>query len=526
MNVPLCNDSSPWQRWAGPMIVAILLLGIAGGGVALADEFLTRIQFRWNGSRLAPIQALKDGYDLYYEFEAGPALNTLYGPFSFYPYFPATFFRSPTNAIIAGQLISVLLYAAPWFFLSIAAVRFRFKAAGLALLASLPFFLIATAKTRGLAYSAVNIHSDAPAVFFMALALVVLDAGRRVRSTRYLIIAALFAACSIWTKQTMVTLPFAMALYLITQRQYRNALLFFLAVGVWGVLLGLLFSGLHGFRALVFNLFQIASQQAWRRTYLLSLKIFLKMPLVVFATFSVIAHFTLETLNLIRKKQPAIRWTHPWLLYALSALFLAPVGLLGFSKQGGSDNSMTPAFYSCLMMVCALAHLHLSEAPAWKLPQSLILIVILGISLFAMGTGYTTGWSPLREKWNDRSSNPNQQAYDFALNSAENVYFPMTPLGILKAKGKLYHFDYGLEDQHLGGYEIGIEALRKWIPDDPDYLAFRYSTPLAPSDIFMLRFFPDHIVETQLDHLEGWQVFTRRPGSHRASPVIPPKPEE
>ncbi len=65
MNSPTRNGSSPWLRWAGPILVAILLLGIAGGGVALADEFLTRIQFRWNGSRLAPVQALKDGYKLY-----------------------------------------------------------------------------------------------------------------------------------------------------------------------------------------------------------------------------------------------------------------------------------------------------------------------------------------------------------------------------------------------------------------------------------------------------------------------------
>src|SRR5262245_54414126 len=61
----------------------------------------------WNGCRLAPTVALTHGYALYYPPNEGPVLDTIYGPVAALAYLPATMFRSPTGAILAGAALNL-----------------------------------------------------------------------------------------------------------------------------------------------------------------------------------------------------------------------------------------------------------------------------------------------------------------------------------------------------------------------------------------------------------------------------------
>lgn len=505
----LQSHAAPSPRAFRLLAAALLLAATLAAVWLIADEFLARAVFRWNGSRLAPIAGWLQGYKLYYRLGEGPVMNTIYGPFAFYPYAPAALLHSPTAAMFSGQGISVALFLAPWLLWSLTGGQDRPRRRAWTLLAGAPFFLFATARTRGLAYSAVNIHSDAPAIFFMGLALLALERAPRPLPAFRLALAAFLAACSLWAKQTLVPLPFAMTLYLFLRGERLRSLVFFLAVGVAGALLGLLFGALHGFEALAFNLFEVPRGHPWRQSYAVSFDMYRNMPIVWTICAVAIAHLGIQLRRTITGRQTGIAWAEPWTLHALAWALLTPVGLLGVSKIGGWDNSLSPALYAGMLMILTIGRRYMEDETGWDGPSFAVASATAAVALAALVGAARLDREALRTRWRDRATNPHQQAFDFAKASDARVYFSMAPLGILQATGKLYHFDYGLEDLSLGGYELDAEALRRWMPETIDYIAVRFPKPLPREKIFILRYFPEFTLETSLPGLEGWQVFAK-----------------
>jgi hypothetical protein len=109
-------------------------------------------------------------------------------------------------------------------------------------------------------------------------------------------------------------------------------------------------------------------------------------------------------------------------------------------------------------------------------------------------------WCPPLSARAPGRQNNNQVAYDFAMRHPGEAYFPWQPLASLLAEGRLYHFEYGVVDRYLAGYEPTPEHLRADAPPRLRWIAASNGPTL------MLRFFPEYSVPTQLAELPGWDV--------------------
>ena len=92
---------------AGMARRCILLVAVFTFWRLVVTAVLGTLASDWNGSRLAPTFALLYGYQLYYPATEGPITNHVYGPVAALAYLPATIFRTPTPAILAGGALQV-----------------------------------------------------------------------------------------------------------------------------------------------------------------------------------------------------------------------------------------------------------------------------------------------------------------------------------------------------------------------------------------------------------------------------------
>src|SRR5262249_32960010 len=87
----------------------------------------------WNQARLAPLFSLRYGYHLYYPAEEGPVTGAIYGPISYFAYFPSLVASSPIPALLIGSVTASIYYFVPaaWVFLSGPFRRREARAVGL-----------------------------------------------------------------------------------------------------------------------------------------------------------------------------------------------------------------------------------------------------------------------------------------------------------------------------------------------------------------------------------------------------------
>ena len=126
---------------------------------------------------------------------------------------------------------------------------------------------------------------------------------------------------------------------------------------------------------------------------------------------------------------------------------------------------------------------------------------VLGIAA-AWQSGRCSAPTAQRPLW----QNHNQIAYEFAVRHPGEAYFPWQPLASLFAEGRLYHFEYGMLDRFLAGYEPTAEHVRANVPPRMHWIAghARLWT--------MNQFFRDYTTEVPLPELPGF-VVRERPGS-------------
>src|SRR5262245_49376703 len=93
-----------WPNWLGGLV---LLGALYTFWRVVVSAALGTLISDWNGARLAPTFALLYGYRLYYPASEGPVLNNVYGPVGALAFLPATVFRTPTLAILAGGMLQV-----------------------------------------------------------------------------------------------------------------------------------------------------------------------------------------------------------------------------------------------------------------------------------------------------------------------------------------------------------------------------------------------------------------------------------
>jgi hypothetical protein len=252
------------MRWAvAAMALLLCLLAVqAGAGILNAPSFV------WNEIRLARSVALLHGFSLYPDRNAtGPVIGTLHTPVSHCLYLTVAGFHSPTYALLAGSLLSLLLIFVPlgWVLLR-ASEGTRDRLFGSTATFLFCGFLIMQAP--GTFHTASMIHADAAALAFATLACGVFCNPRRPITVPQAWLAGVGCALAVGSKQTMAPIVLAIALFLGVSAGARVLAHFGAAVLVGGaVLLGAILA-LVPAQAFLFNTVAMAAHRPLKQGYI------------------------------------------------------------------------------------------------------------------------------------------------------------------------------------------------------------------------------------------------------------------
>jgi hypothetical protein len=175
--------------------------------------------------------------------------------------------------------------------------------------------------------------------------------------------------------------------------------------------------------------------------------------------------------------------------------------VLGKIKTAGGENSFHSIYYFIAAASLALIHLARSRfpEPVRRTASRLLILFAVGTFVLSLPSLY---W--LRYLCHV-SSNPEQEAYQFALTHPGEAYFPWNPISTLMADGKLYHFEFGVIDREMAGYKPTSAEIRKNTPPTIRYVIY----PKNPQSQEMLRYFPDFSRRVEIPELPDWLVYVR-----------------
>jgi hypothetical protein len=457
----------------------------------------------WNAARLAPGFSLLYGYKLYYLPYGGPMLCTLYGPVTYLIYLPAILARQPTAAILAAGAANVSLVLLFLFLLNLQGnwSDRRHRVLGLS---GFVFCATALLSVSGTNYVATKIHADAPAVGFGLLSCLLLLGGDQAPGQKRLALSALFAALSIWTKQIEAPLVPAAMVYLAAAHGRKPALRFLLWVVALGGGLGILFGVWFGFKEMFFNMFVLPGRQPWEGDLGLFTQEMKDLLLYSAAFLLVILLASLVTMEMARRRgwEPGGRWReNRWTLLVLAGLFLIPTSVLGKIKTGGGENSFHTIYYFIAAASITLVHFARPRFPEPVRRTACRLLILAAAGTFVLSLPSLYWLRYLAHV----SSNPEQEAYRFALAHPGEAWFPWNPIATLMAEGNLYHFEYGVTDREMAGYKPTNAEIRRNTPAHLRYIIY----PKDPQSEEMLRFFPEFARRIELPELPGWLVYVR-----------------
>jgi len=473
-----------FRRLAGYDVFSRLLAAIVPAAtLVLAEALLMRALhapfWDWNAARLTPTFAITHGYKLYYEPNAGPALNFMYGPMAAYAYLPATLAETPTAAVIAASALGLIWFFGPilWLLLQ-QGTGILAKVFGLGAFVCFCFFSFVSSP---LSYSGFSIHADAPALGLCACACAVLGLRKRPDSTPIFIVSGLLATVAVWTKQTMVPILPGLIAYVWLADGRRCALRYTLWIFVVGICVSLVFLALNDVRALIFNMFvkhlhhplnhPTTGRRAERpldNLFFLLVAARLLLYAAVTPLLAVIVYGTYRFHGTAGSGLSRVRqWVsqNPWLLAAIVGVVMIPTSIICRIGVGGDSNDQSPAVYflaagAALGLVqCATG----TSAPGRRIPQwtAKLLMALLLVS-FAYRAFVTP--AAVSQTLAALPYNSSQKTYELAKQHPGMIYFPGNPLSSLLAEGRLYHFLMGLHERAMDGYSPSSQYFWEYMP--------------------------------------------------------------
>ena len=459
-----------WPTWTAAERAAALL---AAPGLFLFALHMVKSPPRmlgedWNAARLAPSVAMTRGYAPYGSPDQGPILNMIYGPVTLLVYLPSAICSTPDRAVLAGGVITLLLFIPPLAGVFWAVGRTWKIQPGALFLGFLACFA-ALSLRRGSAYFYDKVHADAPALGFglLACGLLLPRSGTPPGRGRTAA-AALCAVRAVFSKQNSHPIPVALATNLALVAGRRSAG-FFCAVAAASTLAsGLLFSLLFGARDLWFNAIQVPGGHPWNEGIPAGLILLLDESYPAVLAFCVGALFCLAEW---RRGAP-VPWRdllrrEPWLPFALAAAFMLPTSLLGRIKAGGDDNSNHSVLY--VTVAAAIVLLRPFSDPGGRFAPGLR-GAALALALLTFAAGLRREREVLKPVPSDvLRDNPQRSAFEFVLRHPRQVWLANNPLVTLYADGRLYHFDYGVYDRILAGFSPTDRHLWDHLPENLTY---------------------------------------------------------
>jgi hypothetical protein len=369
---------------------------------------------------------------------------------------------------------------------------------------------------RALNASAFNVHADAPALGFAALACALALRRHGVERVSGSVAIGLMSALALSAKQTMAPLALFVPWIAIVRspRASRGSVL-----GIF-VLCHLAVAGawltLFDREALLLNTFGLLRRHPWivapREAPGQGLGLLaddagpLGVALLVAATILAGVEGWLRGREAVRGAMlPAWVW-----LFLIGASFL-PLASLHRVKIGGDVNAGSPVFYFLVpALIGGVGSLSTSvRRPGGRLARDVLLhgaaVVLLTIhlpSLSRLGSG---------NPYASTSPAPIQQACRTLRSHPEQVYFPWLPLVHIAVEGKARPFVYAVFDRTIGAHRPTRDRVRALLPSRLRWIAYHAQPPIPHQQVGIA---PEFNRQVAWPALPGWLVFTTRDGAN------------
>ncbi len=463
------------ERLLAALLPLLVYLIAATAAAAIGSAGL---DVAWSNARLVPSVAFAKGMSVYSTLEHGPIQTSVYPPAWVIAYLPAAFASSPTAVIVLGHCLAhayALLPAVAFFWLVSRNVSVTVLAA-----AVFEFFLYRTGPLQ----SSYIPHADAPALGFGLTSVLLLCVALRKSPGRarswMIFLATGMAWLTSWTKQVMVPVLPAMALWVLIAEGFQPLLRFCGWAAASGLIVALSLLAVFPAEGVVFNTILLMKRCPW-------------VGEVPWNLLGVLNELTRESLPLLlllvvgasvmgalrgRASSPGIRdrSRDAWLIASLVALFLVPTSVLGRVKVGGWPNTLSPTIYSLLSAVCLLIPIVYRTASDGPAGRPLVAHVRRFLVLVALVVGFSWSlalFSDLRDRQFSVRNNAAQQAFDYLKRRDPNVYFPVLPLSHLMAQDVLYNYSSSIYDREvLARIPMSKEQAERYFPANPSLVCW------------------------------------------------------
>lgn len=505
------------DRW----ITAFLPFATLFAFARVVVDWLNSPMNLWDGERLAMTYARLAGDVVFYGPTDGPVTSWMYGPASLLAFFPATFFPTPTLAILVGTLLGQIFYLAPVFYLCFK-TRGEKNESSLFSFAIFVAFLLFSYQSSVLGSGYQGLFADVVGFVFAGFACLLWPREKKVKISDYLWPSVL-VALAVWSKQTFLPLVFALPLYAFLQKGKKEGIQNTLVAVATLFVISLFFCAFFPADGLWKKLIVYPATIPWRRslfgggmlslhpTFIERAKSLMEVAeeLFVQASFLLapLLFFYLSFWGIRPKGSKKKLLANDSFLFLWVALFLVPTALLGRVKVGGGENTPNVCLYFVGLSLVALiaefaSHLWMeANAKLDQLAKNFILVILVVFPITNLPILYTS-IQPLQ----DLTNNPHEVAYQYAKKHPGEVYFPWSTLPSVMVDKKLYHSYYGVMDQVLVGNELTPEHFRKHLPENLKQVAFMSNYDTSS----LLKYLPEFTEKVEVPELPGWTVLQKK----------------
>lgn len=469
---------------------AMIPAGCAVLAALLFHKIITSVSAPYNWTRIQRTFILAHGEKLYYSPD-GPAVLAMYGPVSALVYWPAVWMHSLSSVMYTASFLNICVYLLPVLWICLVSNSGNGSGAryGFSAFLIFSFFAFIVSSLRDAAF---NVHADAPALGFSALACAALYGAGSPRSQVRLALSAFFAVLAFWSKQVTAPLFLALPLYVGTRAGLRGFFQCLAWFAAFSLASGALLFKIFGFENLWFNLVTIPSRQLWNPpggpTAVLSAVY--KLCHESFFAFLFAAAVIIPLRKDLRHR--------PWSLFLWVSAFMLPAVVLSKLKAGSSNNVFCYVpYFSLLAAVLALADLNV-RGRYGRFTNLMLIVFLLMQTPLAFYKFFVVPARP----------NDAQTAFDYVRKHPGRAYFPRLTVVHLLAEGRVYHESVALIDRKLAGLPVSDSQLRAFIPPHAALVAF----PEASGDDRHWLDLPEFSVKTRDPELPGFVVYERPTG--------------
>jgi hypothetical protein len=467
----------------------------------------------WDGARLMPSFALAKGVNYYVLLpRGGPLFTTVYGPMAAIVYLPATLFRTPNSAILAGSVITVVLCFSAVAFLHFAPLkRERSAVDGLAFLTV--GFLICFLPP--LTYSCFSIHADGPGLAFGAVACGALYAGEAKKWRIALLVSALCAVLSVFSKQTFLPVPITLLAWVLAVEGRKVAGRYLLCLVAAGVIATAASMAAWGPEPLYHCLIWVPAHHPWRggsgiETWIWSAREFIELsyPVLILLLAGAIYFALSGRIHDERWRTVLANRCVPPLLVGIAEI---PFSILGNAKSGGDVNSFSFAlfFLTCgVTMMLADLWYGAKAVQTRHLAISVLLATMLPLAAYEVSVAHH-----IRSEVRNLPQTEQQLAFAYLKEHPGKAYFPWFPLAHLYAEGQFRHFIWGLADRFMAGETVSMTEFRSYVPPDAEEIVFAESDDQAGPRVFgfdLMKFLPEYSRSVDDPELHGWLAYAKK----------------